>query len=155
MRIMLPLLYNAILPFCAAARTDTSDFSAPRGSRHCGDMWIHRISCCTEEQATRTRVLPSGLLLWIDGGRDPARKASRPEPDAISSDARSASTCVASVCAEPCTVCAGTGCIDTEVCTRSACTVCARALVGAKGVTSVFALCFGGCANRCIAGVCV
>src|SRR5271169_1405996 len=61
------------------ARTDTSDCSAPRGSHHCGDMWIHRISCCAEEQATRTRVLPPGLLLWIDGGRDPARKASRPE----------------------------------------------------------------------------
>ena len=79
MRIMLPLLDNAILPFCAAARTDTSVFSAPRGSRYCGDMWTHRISCCAEEQATRTRVFPSGLLLWIDGGRDPARKASRPE----------------------------------------------------------------------------
>jgi hypothetical protein len=61
------------------ARTDTSDFCAPRGSHHCGDMWIHRIGCCAEEQAARTRVLPSGLLLWIDGGRDPARKASRPE----------------------------------------------------------------------------
>jgi hypothetical protein len=61
------------------ARTDTSDFSAPRGSHHCGDMWIHRIGCCAEEQAARTRVLSSGLLLWIDGRRDPARKASRPE----------------------------------------------------------------------------
>jgi hypothetical protein len=61
------------------ARTDTSDFSAPRGSHHRGDMWIHRIGWCAEEQAARTRVLPSGLLLWIDGGRDPARKASRPE----------------------------------------------------------------------------
>jgi hypothetical protein len=61
------------------ARTDTSDFSAPRGSHHCGDVWIHRIGWCAEEQAARTRVLPSGLLLWIDGGRDPARKASRPE----------------------------------------------------------------------------
>src|SRR5580692_3513929 len=61
------------------ARTDTSDFSARRGRHHCGDMWIHRIGCCAEEQAARTRVLPSGLLLWIDGGRDPARKASRPE----------------------------------------------------------------------------
>ncbi len=61
------------------ARTDTSDFSAPRGSRHCGDMWIHRIGCCAQQQATRTQALPSGLLLWIDGGRDPARKASRPE----------------------------------------------------------------------------
>ena len=61
------------------ARTDTSDFSAPRGSHHCGDMWIHRIGCCAQEQATRTQALPSGLLLWIDGGRDPARKASPPE----------------------------------------------------------------------------
>ena len=61
------------------ARLNTSVFSAPRGSRYCGDMWIHRISCCAEEQATRTRVLPSRLLLRIDGGRDPARQASRPE----------------------------------------------------------------------------
>jgi hypothetical protein len=61
------------------ARTDTSDCSAPRGRPHCRDMWIHRISCCAEEQATRTRVLPSGLLLWVDGGRDHAGKASRPE----------------------------------------------------------------------------
>ena len=33
--------------------------------------------------------------------------------------------------------------------------VCARALVGASGVTSAFAFCVGGCANRCIVGVCV
>ena len=37
------------------ARTNTSDFSAPRGSHHCGDMWIHRIGCGAEEQAARTR----------------------------------------------------------------------------------------------------
>ena len=61
------------------ARTDTSDCSAPRGRRRFSDMWIHRISCRAEEQATRTRVLPSGLLLWIHGGPDPAQKASRPE----------------------------------------------------------------------------
>jgi hypothetical protein len=59
------------------ARTDTSDFSAPRGRHHCGDMRIHRISCCAEEQATRTRVLFAGLLLWIDRGRDPVPKAAR------------------------------------------------------------------------------
>jgi hypothetical protein len=61
------------------ARTDISDFSAPRGRHHCRDMWIHRISCCAEEQATRTGVLRSGLLLWVHGGRDPAQKASRSE----------------------------------------------------------------------------
>ena len=46
-------------------RTDTSDFSAPRGRHHCRDMWIHRVSRCAEEQPTRTRVLPFGLSLWI------------------------------------------------------------------------------------------
>jgi hypothetical protein len=39
------------------ARTDTSDFSGPRHRHHCRDMWIHRVSGCAEEQATRTRVL--------------------------------------------------------------------------------------------------
>jgi hypothetical protein len=66
------------LPY-GVARTNTSDFSAPRGRHRRRDMWIHRASCCAEEQATRTRVLPSGLLLRIDDGHDPARKASRPE----------------------------------------------------------------------------
>jgi hypothetical protein len=61
------------------ARSDTSDFSAPRGRHHCRNMWIHRISGCAEKQATRMRVLPSGLLLWMAGRRDRARKASRPE----------------------------------------------------------------------------
>jgi hypothetical protein len=60
-------------------RTDTADFSAPRGHHHCRDMWIHRISCGAEEQATRAQDFPSGLLLWMDSGRDPARKGSRPE----------------------------------------------------------------------------
>src|SRR5258708_24664212 len=75
-------------------------------------------------------------------------------PDAISSDARFASTCALSastgfalVCAESCTVCAGSGCTDAEV--------CARASVGANGVTSAFAFCVGNCANRCIVRVCV
>src|ERR1700739_2253493 len=61
------------------ARTDTPDFSAPRDRHHCRDMRIHRIVGCAEKQATRTQVLPSGLFLWMDGGRDPARKTSRPE----------------------------------------------------------------------------
>ena len=42
-------------------------------------------------------------------------------PDAISTDARSASACVPAVCAESC-ICARSGCSDTEVCPRSACT---------------------------------
>ena len=31
-----------------------------------------RISCRAQEQATRAGFLPSGLLLWIHGGCDPA-----------------------------------------------------------------------------------
>jgi hypothetical protein len=59
-------------------RTDTSDCSVRRGRDHCRDMRIHRVNCCAQEQAAGTRVLLSGLLLWLDGERDPARKASRP-----------------------------------------------------------------------------
>jgi hypothetical protein len=62
------------------ARTDTSDFSARRGRHRRRVMWIRRISCYAEEQATRAQVLPSGLLLWIIDGRDPARKTSRRWP---------------------------------------------------------------------------
>jgi len=83
-------------------------------------------------------------------------------PDAISSDARSASTCAISaltcvvwVCAESCTVGAGSGCTDAEVCTRLACTFCARPRVVANGVASAFALCTGVCAALCTVVVCV
>jgi hypothetical protein len=59
-----------------------------------------------------------------------------------------------SVCAESCTVCPGLGCTDAEVFTRSACTVRARALVPASGVTPTFVLCTGICA-LCTGAVCV
>ena len=75
-------------------------------------------------------------------------------PDAISSDARSASSYVASVCAESCTVCAGSGCTDAVSCARACRAVCARVLVGATGLTWDFALRCGVSANRCTAGVC-
>ena|SRR5271166_900092 len=61
------------------ARTDTADFAPPRGRRHRRGIWIHRIGHCAEEQATHTQEFSSGLLLWIDGGLNPARKASWPE----------------------------------------------------------------------------
>ena len=60
------------------ARTDTPDCSASRGRHRCRDRWIRRISHCADEQATHTPPLPSGLCLWIDGGRGTARKASQP-----------------------------------------------------------------------------
>src|SRR5271163_2451036 len=91
MRIMLPLLDNAILPFCAAARTDTSDFSAPRGSRYCGDMWIHRISCCAEEQA-----ISIGWDVFGDyrcGGCHPERNCP-PMPSSSTSRQKLVSYCV-------------------------------------------------------------
>jgi hypothetical protein len=74
--------------------------------------------------------------------------------DAIRSDATSASTCVAKVCAESCRLCAGTGLADAEFCTRSGCT--ARALVlGASGVTSALAGCVARRVNRWTTEVCI
>jgi hypothetical protein len=61
----------------------------------------------------------------------------------------------ASVCAEPCTVSAGSACTDAEVCTRSACILGARASLRANGVTSAFPLCVRGCTNGRIVGFCV
>jgi hypothetical protein len=60
------------------ARTDTFDLAAARGRHRFSDMWIHRIGCGAEKQATRPRILFSGLLLWIHCGPDLAWKASRP-----------------------------------------------------------------------------
>jgi len=60
------------------ARTDTADCSASSGRHRCRDRWIRRISHCADEQATHTPPLPSGLCLWIDGGRGTAGKASQP-----------------------------------------------------------------------------
>jgi hypothetical protein len=39
-------------------------------------MWVRRIGCGAEEQATRTRVLLSRRLLWIHGRRCRGQKAS-------------------------------------------------------------------------------
>jgi hypothetical protein len=63
--------------------------------------------------------------------------------------------CAASVCPEPCTVCAGPRCIDAEFCESFPCTLCARSLAGATGVTSPVAPCNEGCAHRRVIEACV
>ena len=49
-------------------RTDTSDFSAPRGRDHCRDMWIHRVSRCARNNRRARGFFLLGFLCGFLAG---------------------------------------------------------------------------------------